>query len=149
MRYAEKKKITKQFLTEEGTLQRDGHIFAVVQTWNCPIWWFMYTVSSNWHQTSQMCGEQSCFIFRRSQFQMLNYETEYHELDIQSGPKKCIHFLLINIFGINLNEISISGWECNIMFSQRWHRRSWLALMSNVYTQALLAGTDVLKCIHT
>jgi hypothetical protein len=33
---------------------------------------------------------------------------------IQSVPKKCIHSLLINIFGINLNEISISGWECNI-----------------------------------
>ena len=32
-------------------------------------------------------------------------------------PKKCIHSLLINIFGINLNEISISGWECNIMYS--------------------------------
>jgi len=29
---------------------------------------------------------------------------------IQSGPKKCIHSLLINIFGINLNEISISEW---------------------------------------
>jgi len=29
-------------------------------------------------------------------------------LYIQSGPKKCIHSLLINIFGINLNEISIS-----------------------------------------
>jgi len=28
---------------------------------------------------------------------------------LQSGPKKCIHSLLINIFGINLNEISISG----------------------------------------
>ena len=38
---------------------------------------------------------------------------------IQSGPKKCIHSLFINIFGINLNEISISGWECNIMFSQQ------------------------------
>ena len=38
---------------------------------------------------------------------------------IQSGPKKFIHSLLINIFGINLNEISISGWECNIMFSQQ------------------------------
>ena len=25
------------------------------------------------------------------------------------APKKCIHSLLINIFGINLNEISISG----------------------------------------
>jgi len=34
-------------------------------------------------------------------------------------PKKCIHSLLINIFGINLNEISVSGWECNIMFSQQ------------------------------
>ena len=41
------------------------------------------------------------------------------KLIIQSGPKKCIHSLLINIFGINLNEISISGWECNIMFSQQ------------------------------
>ena len=30
-------------------------------------------------------------------------------VDTQSGPKKCIHSLLINIFGINLNEISISG----------------------------------------
>ena len=38
--------------------------------------------------------------------------------NIQSGPKKCIHSLLINIFGINLNEISVSGWQCNIMFSQ-------------------------------
>ena len=28
---------------------------------------------------------------------------------LQSGPKKRIHSLLINIFGINLNEISISG----------------------------------------
>ena len=37
----------------------------------------------------------------------------------QSGPKKCIHSLLINMFGINLNEISISGWECNIKFSQQ------------------------------
>ena len=27
---------------------------------------------------------------------------------IQSGPKKCMHSLLINIFGINLNEIEIS-----------------------------------------
>ena len=24
-------------------------------------------------------------------------------------PKKCVHSLLINIFGINLNDISISG----------------------------------------
>ena len=78
---------------------------------------------------------------------------------IQSGPKKCVHSLLINVFGINLNEISISGWECNIIFSQqmaqallqfllnRWHRRSWLALMS--LSVSLLAGADVLKCIHT
>ena len=34
-------------------------------------------------------------------------------------PKKCIPSLLINTFGINLNEISISGWECNIMCSQQ------------------------------
>ena len=33
--------------------------------------------------------------------------------------QKNIYTLLINIFGINLNEISISGWECNIMFSQQ------------------------------
>ena len=31
------------------------------------------------------------------------------DLPIQSGPEKCIHFLLINIFGININDISISG----------------------------------------
>jgi len=30
-------------------------------------------------------------------------------LQIQSGPKKCIHSSLINIFGINLNEISTYG----------------------------------------
>ena len=33
----------------------------------------------------------------------------YIYIYIQSGPKKYIHSLLINIFGINLNEISISG----------------------------------------
>ena len=32
-----------------------------------------------------------------------------NEVYTQNGPKKCIHSLLINIFGINLNEISISG----------------------------------------
>ena len=36
----------------------------------------------------------------------INFLTFSH---IQSGPKKYIHSLLINIFGINLNEISISG----------------------------------------
>ena len=41
------------------------------------------------------------------------------QLNYTEWPKKCIHSLLFNIFGINLNEISISGWECNIMFSQR------------------------------
>ena len=47
---------------------------------------------------------------------------DIHEIrrkEVQSGPKKFIHFLLINIFGINLNEISISGLERNIMFSQQ------------------------------
>jgi len=29
--------------------------------------------------------------------------------NIQSGPKKCIPSLLINIFGLNLNEISTYG----------------------------------------
>ena len=37
------------------------------------------------------------------------YNIETFENSVQSGPKKCIHSLLINIFGINLNEISISG----------------------------------------
>jgi len=32
-----------------------------------------------------------------------------HNTVIQSGPKKCVHSLLINIFGINVNEISILG----------------------------------------
>ena len=36
-----------------------------------------------------------------------NISTHYQLDIIQSGPKKCIHSLLINIFGINLNEISI------------------------------------------
>ena len=42
---------------------------------------------------------------------LLDYAVSEDKLPgkIQSGPKKCIHFLLINIFGINLNEISISG----------------------------------------
>jgi len=31
------------------------------------------------------------------------------EIEYTEWPKKYIHFLLINIFGINLNEISISG----------------------------------------
>ena len=34
-------------------------------------------------------------------------------------PKKCIRSLLINNFGMNLNEISISGWECNIMYNSK------------------------------
>ena len=44
--------------------------------------------------------------FRNIQLQTL---TQYIYIYTQSGPKKCIHSLLINIFGINLNEISISG----------------------------------------
>jgi hypothetical protein len=65
-----------------STLQDGGCTYTVVHTWNCPKWWFMYIVSSNWHQMSQLCGEQSCFIFRRSGVQILNYETEYRALDI-------------------------------------------------------------------
>jgi len=34
-------------------------------------------------------------------------------------PKNCIYSLLINNFGINLNEISISGCECNIIHNSR------------------------------
>ena len=41
------------------------------------------------------------------------------EIHIQSGPKKCIHSLLINIFGINFNKISVSGWEFNIIYNSR------------------------------
>ena len=37
------------------------------------------------------------------------------------AQKIYIRSLLINIIGINLNEISISGWECNIMFSQQMY----------------------------
>jgi hypothetical protein len=43
---------------------------------------------------------------------------------IQSGPHKCIHSLLINIFGINLNEINISGGESN------WFQNSRTSLIS-------------------
>ena len=39
---------------------------------------------------------------------------------IQSGPKKCIHSLLINIFGINLNEISISLYY-TLTLKQKFH----------------------------
>jgi hypothetical protein len=35
------------------------------------------------------------------------------------AQKKCIRSLLINIFGIKLNEIYISGWECNIIYNSR------------------------------
>jgi hypothetical protein len=45
--------------------------------------------------------------------EILQHVLKYSEfpccLNIQSGPKKYIHSSLINIFGINLNEISISG----------------------------------------
>ena len=37
------------------------------------------------------------------------FQTFYDFTNIQRGPKKCIHSLLINTFGINLNEISIPG----------------------------------------
>ena len=39
------------------------------------------------------------------------YETYrgVYSVTLQSGPIKCTHSLLINIFGINLNKISISG----------------------------------------
>ena len=65
---------------------------------------------------------------------------------LQSGPKKCIHSLLINIFGINLNEISISGWECNVFST---NGTGALIIFAQQMAQALLAGADVLKCIHT
>ena len=58
------------------------------------------------------CSEKSAYIIQTP-------GNHPKENIIQSGPKKCIHSLLINIFGINLNEISISGWECNTMFSQQ------------------------------
>ena len=35
--------------------------------------------------------------------------THTHTYIYRVAQKKCIHSLLINIFGINLNEISISG----------------------------------------
>jgi len=46
-------------------------------------------------------------VIKYSGFTMPHYIYTY--IHTQSGPKKCIHSLLINIFGINLNEISISG----------------------------------------
>ena len=51
-------------------------------------------------------------------------------------PKKCIHSLLINIFGINLSEISISVWECNIMFSQQM-AQALLSLIIKTVTQKM------------
>ena len=61
----------------------------------------------------------TCKQLRKSKSCSRNYTTKIRALYIQSGPKIYILSLLINIFGINLNEISISGWECNIMFSQQ------------------------------
>ena len=43
------------------------------------------------------------FIFLRKTHSIQIY------IHIQSDPKKCVHSLLISKFGINLNEISISG----------------------------------------
>ena len=51
------------------------------------------------------CVSQITKLFSRH----LKSKHNYIIICINSGPKKCIHFLLINIFGINLNEISISG----------------------------------------
>ena len=51
----------------------------------------------------------SVVTFVQKIYRQRRYVSKYVCMYIQSGPKKCIHSLLINIFGINLNEISISG----------------------------------------
>ena len=43
----------------------------------------------------------------------IHFLTDTLPSTIQSGPKKSIHSLLINIFGINLNDISISERLCH------------------------------------
>ena len=88
---------------------------------------------------SALCDFGTC-LYRWAGGQIAKYwSTEW--------PKKCIYSLLINIFGINLNEISISVWECNIMFSQ--DGTGALIIFAQQMAQALLAGADVLKCVHT
>ena len=42
-------------------------------------------------------------------FSIITLRVSANHVNIQSGPKKCTHSLLIDFFGINLNEISISG----------------------------------------
>ena len=60
--------------------------------------WVEYTQTKK-SQNSEKCGDT-----------VLLMSSECTGLtQLQIGPKKFIHSLLINIFGINLNEISISG----------------------------------------
>jgi hypothetical protein len=50
---------------------------------------------------------------------LLFYLYIYIYVHIYRVAQKGIHSLLINVFGINLNEISISGWQCNIIYNSR------------------------------
>jgi hypothetical protein len=36
---------------------------------------------------------------------------------IQRGPKKCTHFLIVNIFGTKLHVVTILAWYCSVMFA--------------------------------
>ena len=43
---------------------------------------------------------------------------------------------------------TISGWECNIMFSQQM-AQALCIIFAQQMAQVLLAGADVLKCVYT
>ena len=85
----------------------------------CPIYFRQVLISS-------LCPLHTrCFWNRRPNFWYAFYGSKQRRN--YRVAQNMYTFLLINIFGINLNEISISGWECNIMFSQQMSLSLYLA----------------------
>ena len=100
---------------------RDNHTFTMMMKFNVNFTTFSLSILGKNVIFTFICWVVKCWCIRSDivlRFQIC-WRFFRKTLNIQSGPKKCIHSLLINSFGINLNEISISGWECNIMFSQQ------------------------------
>jgi len=125
---------------------------------HCSMWLSLYLVYQNWHKfysapssSSSDWHDTACIACMTndmtqavSHISQLTQSKLHH---IQSGPKKCIHSLLINIFGINLNEISISGWECNIIYNSRTSPISILLLYKySSYDYRVIFFTS--KCVY-
>ena len=109
------------------------------------------------HNFSAFWKKESLLIISRSSIFWYSLSDKPTRNSCNTGwPKKYIHSLLINIFGINLNKISISGWECNIMFSQQmaqalmslivktvaqknvytlWHEKYYSLIVTTLFTQ--------------